>query len=278
MVSRCEKCGQTVLATDVICWHCGAQQTEKKAKPAATKNGRSEFKASPATSLGNTAVAEETPISLTAVTTYALFTIICLGIILLILHNLSNQPLLQINPRLDRQPDWQPITDTNLQFTLDMPPTWSAIENEGNVPTGTFQETMNQINADVAFIELETRIAGDIAPYMLIQSDDVPAYFLIVGSPGLQPASNEQLMALVTNSGWDVLRISEIELSESDSRVNVAHHFADDLHDTRCTTQFVPAENERFILMGCAPKETFPLVAAEITNMIAVFQPLIYQN
>ena len=278
MVSRCEKCGQTVLATDRICWHCGAQQSEKKAKSATTKNGRSDFVASTATSLGNTAVVEDAPISLTAVFTYAVFTIICLVIILLILRNLSNQPIFQINPSLDRQADWQSITDANLQFTLDLPPTWMAIENEGNVPTGVFQERMNQLNADVTFTELETRIAGDIVPYMLIHSDELPVYFLIVGSQGLQSVSNKQLMQLVTNSGWDVLRMDEIELPKSGSRVNIAHHLGDDLHDTRCTTQFVSTENERFILMGCAPVETFPQVASEITKMIALFQPLIYKN
>ncbi len=269
MVTRCAKCGQTVLQTDAACWQCGTQQAGKKGELHPPEKRQE---------MGYTAVLQESPISLTAVSTYALFTLICLLALLLILRSLATQPLFLSNPLLDRDPDWQPIADSNLQFTLDIPPTWYALENEGNVPTIAFQQALAQANADTAFQALEANFAGDIVPYMLIQDDQSSAYLLIVGSKGLQSASNAQLTELVARSGWDVLRFNEGDLDMADNRLAITHYLGVAEREIRCTTQFIPAENDRFILIGCAPAEQFPRVAEKINNMLALFQPLVYQN
>ncbi len=282
MVTQCEKCGQTILLTDATCWHCGAENKRRgnRSKPATAENGRGKLSTTAVSAMNAASAVEEElePISLTAVFTYAVFTFICLLTLVFIVQSLANKPLFLLNPELNREPDWQTVTDTNLQFTLDIPQAWAFVENKDVVPVGEFAKQLQMLNADSTFTSLETRIAGDVVPYMLIQKEGSPAYLLIVGSQGLQTASNTQIMDLVTASGWEILRMAEVEPTTNDIRVNVAHYLEDNSRETRCTTQFVTAEQTHFILIGCAPTEQFPHFADEIAKMNTLFQPLIYQN
>ena len=282
MVTRCEKCGQTILQTDATCWHCGAENKQRgqKRKPTTAENGRGHLSTTTAVSASSTTAVEDElePVSLTAVSAYTVFTLICFFALLIIVRNLSAQPLFLINPELDREPDWQTITDSNLQFTLNIPPSWTFIENEGALPTGAFAEQMTQYQANETFLQLEKNIAGDVVPYSLIYKENSSAYLIIVGSIGLQSASNTQIMELVEGSTWEILRLAEIEPTSEDFRVNVAHFLEAEGRETRCITQFVAAAQERFILTGCAPLEDFPQFSDEIAKMVALFQPLIYKN
>ena len=282
MVTRCEKCGQTILQTDATCWHCGAENKQRgqRRKPATAENGRGQLSTTTAVSAASAATVEDElePVSLTAVFAYAVFTLISFFILLILARNLSAQPLFLLNPELERDPQWQTVTDSNLQFTLDIPQRWTYIENEGALPTGAFAERMTQYQANQTFLQLEKNIAGDVVPYSLIYKEDSSAYLLIVGSTGLQSVSNTQIMTLVEGSSWELLRMAEIEPTSEDFRVNVAHFLETEGRETRCITQFVAAAQERFILTGCAPQDNFPEFSDEISKMIALFQPLIYKN
>lgn len=282
MVTRCEKCGQTILQTDATCWHCGAENKQRgnKSKPTTAENGQGRLATTAVSAMNPASAVEEElePVSLTAVFAYAIFTLICFIMLGFIVQNLANKPLFLLNPELNREPDWQTVTDTNLQFTLDIPQSWTVIENKDVVPAGEFAKQLQALNAESTFTSVETKIAGDVVPYMLVQHEQSPAYLLITGSRGLQVASNTQIMGLVDMSGWEILRIAEIEPTTNDIRINVAHYLEENSRETRCTTQFVTAEQTYFILIGCAPTEQFPQFADEIVKMNALFQPLIYQN
>lgn len=282
MVKRCAKCGQTVLQTDIVCWHCGAQQTgtDQEGRTAPEPNGQKEVESTIAVSVrnsGNTAVSEEPPLSLTAVAVYAAITIFCFIIILLILQYLSRQPIFLINPTISREEGWQAVTDGNKQFTVDIPPNWTYLENENNLPVDSFVKELNPLEAQTVFQNLEENLAGDIVPYMLVQTNAYPAFLLITGSPGLQPATSTQLTALIEHSDWEILRIDEVELPQNENRIDASFYLDANGDQLRCALQMTPHKTERFVVVGCAPKDDFQQVAEVLTKMMLLFQPLIYQ-
>ena len=77
MALRCDKCDQTILPTDSVCWHCGQE----------LKPGQSHKVEKPDESV---VVEERATISLTAVSVFALLTLITIILFILVTNALAN--------------------------------------------------------------------------------------------------------------------------------------------------------------------------------------------
>jgi uncharacterized OB-fold protein len=78
MTLQCDNCNQTILPTDTVCWHCGKELTpakiERKTKVPVTDSTRPET---------------SEPISITAVSIFALITLLTILLLIVVTNALS---------------------------------------------------------------------------------------------------------------------------------------------------------------------------------------------
>lgn len=75
----CKNCGQTILPTDTVCWHCGQELTPIKSQPAPDKLELGE----PGTTENNGAI------SITAVSIFTLITLITILLFIIVTNALA---------------------------------------------------------------------------------------------------------------------------------------------------------------------------------------------
>jgi hypothetical protein len=118
MISRCENCGQTIMATDSQCWHCGKALSPNK--PNAVRRPQL-----------TTAVPDDTqppPPPIQTILLYVGLTAVTLLILIATTRAIGKAPLFLVSGSTTPLVGWQPITDSELQFTLNLPEAWQTVE------------------------------------------------------------------------------------------------------------------------------------------------------
>ncbi|HIP70056.1 MAG TPA: hypothetical protein EYH05_01515 [Anaerolineae bacterium] len=257
MTVRCENCGQTVQATDARCWHCGAALSGKPADGLRLDDQGTLMVPSPV---------EKQDISLTAVTLYAALTLITLLLIILLVRSLANRPLLLPNPHFTRPTGWQTLRNEAEQFILSLPADW--VWQEGD--TVVIPPDVNSVSTILQAAFPDLQLLG------IAQAPKMAGFVLVTDSHGLQKMSAEDTAVFLTQHLPEetITAVEEKEGIDDTSVVSARLTLPGATGELTCQLQAVPAADQMFWLVGCAPVDTAVNVQPDLENVLLSFQPL----
>ncbi len=272
MAQRCEHCGQTVMASDKQCWHCGkalpVAQAKKKTKPA-----------QPATAVSNDVTPPMPPF--TTILLYAGLTLLVLLILIATTRAIGQAPLFLGNANSSAPAGWQPITDSALRFTLNLPESWHTFELEQAPEAPMFRSspalqalvpTLETLTDDVQLVFLG---AEDTAVF----AEGVPVFMLVAQSQRLQQLSNEQIIDYAQQRLPENVSLSAVNLLEDSTKAqaesssllfNIEHEDA----LWRCLEKLVSDGQSVYVVVTCTSFAQFPQYQTDFETILRSFQPL----
>ncbi|MCA9934804.1 MAG: hypothetical protein H6662_12825 [Ardenticatenaceae bacterium] len=271
MKQQCENCGQPVLSTDTVCWHCGWKlATEVKAEPPPTEKPRKVLAAQP------TQANNAEPYQLTAIAVYGTLTLLLIVALLLVMRSLGRQPLVTVNADTRLGNRWIPVTGTDQSFTLDLPQGWAWLD----VADGQFATTLAEsVRWETAVYPLHA-IAEDADLLLLAGSGDTVSaddgFVVVARSQRLSVLTPEQAQQMVSQSGEEV----EVVNTAVSTNLNRAPQAQFTLHllvsneSLRCQQLFVPQDDAAYLAAACAGDGRYPSLSSSFADILASFQPL----
>lgn len=270
MVDKCEHCGQAVMATDSQCWHCGQTLPKRKAAPAKQP-------------LLATAVPDENPpaLPLTTILLYAGLTAVALLMLIITTRAISQAPLFQFGGNSTVNVGWQPITDSQLRFTLNLPETWQTVELDIDDASSTItvrdspavQAVSQTLAAIVADGELLLLGAEDTAVF----ADGTPVFVLVAQSKRLQQLSPKEIIILAEAQFPQSVTIEEKYTSEEKidgTKGNLLLNIDHSGKNWSCLEQFIPDGSGMYLVATCTDFNQFPSNLKDFEIILRSFQPL----
>ena len=268
MVYRCEHCGQTVMATDSQCWHCGRKLPNRVIKP--DRRPQAE-----------TAVPTDTlPLpAFRTIMIYAGLTAVALLILIATTRAIGQAPLFVVNSNNQLEAGWQPFTDWQQQYTLNLPKTWQVVDM-------TQAATAPELRSSPPLQALEstfTALVGD-AKLLFLGAEDTavfpsgtPAFVLVAYSERLQQLPPNQLAAYAQQQLPENVAIVNIDLPDEDENTAVTallFNIEQGEQIWRCLEHFVPDEQGLYLVNTCTSFGQFPLHQSDFETILRSFQPL----
>lgn len=178
MAVKCDRCGQTVQASDRQCWHCG--QTLQPTAPAGNHSADREI---------NEADGDNLSISLSAVAFYGGMTAVCLLLLILLLQFFDRQPLYFVDRSVPRPRGWTVVTNQDQTFTFNLPPEWSWAEAAGAEERALSLTDPARLSSAQAALR---PLAADNQPVFVATADTENApFFFLIPLPDLSPSIGE---------------------------------------------------------------------------------------
>lgn len=268
MISRCENCGQTVMATDSQCWHCGRKLPNRVIKP--------ERRARP-----ETAVATDTlPLpAFRTILMYAGLTAVALLILIATTRAIGQAPLFAVNSNNQLAAGWQPFTDRQQQYTLNLPQTWQVVDltQDANTPELRSSPPLQALESTF------TALVGD-AELLFLGAEDTavfptgsPAFVLVAHSHRLQQLTPEQLVAYAQQQLPENVTIANVQLPDKDAATPITallYNIEQDEQVWRCLEHFVPGHHGLYLVNTCTSFGQFPVHQSDFETILHSFQPL----
>ncbi len=169
MAAKCERCGQSVLPDDVVCWQCGARLTPT---PGAAST-------SPQPVVDGAVLP---PISFATLAYFAAATAVTMLLLVVLMAVLAGRPLLHTDLDAPKLPGWTAVTAPDDQYLLKLPPQWEWV----SASDFAFVEWQRQPEmADLlAALPLPT---GDLTPQLLARAPGDSPLFLLAGAGNNTP-------------------------------------------------------------------------------------------
>lgn len=261
---RCENCGQTVLTSDTVCWHCGWALSPPDSPPKTSKP---------------TARKQPAPdISLPAIAIFGITTLLIALLLFLVMTALGNKPFVVINP--NQNVGWVPVTDQSLHFTYDLPPDWVWAEKNQTNSSGLFEAATS---ADWGYSAVFTALPAYtpdsewrmIAAYPSL-NEPAQRFLLVATSTTLHTLSVNDILALrATETGST--QVLETAVTDNLSATPQAHLLLEitTANSTwKCQQEVVNGTAETYLLAACAPQAEYPRHLSELSDILRSFQPL----
>lgn len=276
MSERCENCGNPVLATDTVCWHCGRQLPQKpQPKPSPTKRLR-RF-TPPSTRLADTEAAVTQPYDLRAIAIYGLLTLVILLLLLLTMQSLSRRPLLVAGADLRLGADWTAVTDNDLNYTLSLPPGWQWLDSKFRQQQALLDETaaaepniawsLSPLGAGVNDLEL---LAIGFLPQP--PDDRQPMTFVAIGrSQQLAVLTPQQALALIADHP---LVTASATAEPFAGQAQARFGLLSSNQQMQCRSLYTAAAEAAYLVATCAPQSSFARFQRDLDNILNSFQLL----
>jgi hypothetical protein len=268
MVQRCEHCGQTVVATDERCWHCGKKLSHGKLRLAEqTPTG--------------TAVADNNPVipSFTTIFLYAGLTAVALLILITTTRAIGQAPLFLLHNNNIPQAGWQPITDSQLRFTLNLPNSWRFLEMtlapeapalRSSPPLQALNNIFTALVADSELLFLGTE---DTAVF----AKGTPVFVLVAHSQRLQQLTPDELVRYAQEQlPENVTRptVGQPDNSTDGQAGRLLFNIQQDEQTWRCLEQISPNNRGVYLIVTCTSFAQFPRHLNNFEAILGSFQPL----
>lgn len=267
MTYQCERCGQTALETDTVCWHCGWRFPKQEPR-----------KPGPKVKVG---VDEEQPLSLSAAAVYAVLTLVTVVAIMLVTRSLNQKPFFITNPEISLRPGWTPITDQEQNFTLNIPSQWLWFERQNGEQRATFDAMLagnDQFHTAVAPLK---NIASD-TEILLIATEDTgaenpapPGFLVVARSTALKQLSTEEVLGLIRQDAGNLLNVEIAESFTGGNEVDVLLETGSNDNTLRCHERLIQGQQAGYLVAGCTPRVGFPRYRDELDEIVGSFQPLL---
>lgn len=256
----CENCGNPVLPTDVVCWHCG-RPLEKQisgAVKSTTKDNSAQEKR-----------AEEVPQPFPRMTILAYGTLTAVTIILLLftMRSLGRAPIISVDANT-QDGGWMSVADRNQHMVINIPVDW-----EWSTPNIALSAVPAELNWDTAVSPLGT-LVSDAEVILAVENDS--AQIIVIHSPRLGRLSTQQAIDALKQTEFEGLTIENSQLVGNMAEQPMADftisHGAENLV---CKQRFIPVEDAGLLVAACSPANHVVRYAKLFDTALDSFQPLI---
>ncbi len=268
MVSRCEHCGQTIMSTDSQCWHCGRRLSKKKGTP-------------PQQPSLETAVPDDTPpaLPLSTILLYVGLTAVALLILISTTRAINRAPLFRVDGSSTANVGWEPVTDSQLRFTLNLPEAWQVVDLHDADDAANFQASPPVQAVSQAWAAMVAD--GDLlllgAEDMALFAHNAPTFVLIARSKRLQQLAPREIILLAQTQMSGNITIVEANVSEELSgevKANLLLEIEQADKSWKCREQFVPGSGGIYLIATCTTLDQFTNDSADFKTILRSFQPL----
>ena len=256
----CNNCGKGALATDTICWHCGAKLPKAAIETIPDPDAD--------------LLAQER--SKTAVYIYAALFAFTVLALMGTLYALGKRPLFVLNGKTERPAGWTAVTDQSQTFTLNLPPNWEWLDNSDEMMDVLFEGDegmkMPALSAvETAVLPFLTSVPDSKLTFIAQQEAESP-FLLVLHGDALAQTSPRQLIAAMKDEPSPTAEIVDTSIIENsltgdqaDFRINFPEQAI------RCQYRHVQAG---YLLVACADEGEYGRYTADLFNMLSSFQPL----
>ncbi len=266
MEKRCPNCHQPMLPEDTACWQCGWQDV----------------------ALRTTTTAAASPVSLPAATStlavpagalYAAFTVFLVGLALILLRQLGQQPLVQVSAGGRLLPGWQRVTTYQKTLTLDLPPGWNWVDQE-NPQQAVDDAALLAQRAELLALTYPLGRLDANASILLVAAPaaemGLPATvtLVVIRSPILSQITAEQAIVTVQQADVDL-----VDARQSPNYDKTHTSFLLEMETgasgrVRCRQQFFHGEADSLLLAVCGSPAEFRQHAQEVEQILPTVQRL----
>ena len=260
------------MATDGQCWHCGKSLPQSKLKNLKLPQI-------------STAVPDDAPLPmppLRIILLYVGLTAVALLLLISTTRAIGKAPLFLFSGNSIALPGWQPITDSQLQFTVNLPNTWQTVEfarapeaDVADLASGLpLQALGNTFDALVADTELLLLSVENDTAGSRVRS---PAFVIVAQSQRLQQLSAAEIISYAEQQLPKSISIEEVGVSESLTEEPIGNLVFDVEHggeSWRCQEQFIPSQRGTFLVVACTGLAEYSAHIAEFATILRSFQPL----
>ncbi len=274
MVQRCEHCGQTVMATDKQCWHCGKTLSSSKSQTAKSPQ--------PVTAVSHENAPPMPPF--TTILLYAGLTAVALLILITTTRAISHAPLFLANSNTIIPVGWKPVTNSQLQFTLNLPETWHTYELDrapealtlrSSPPVQAVTHTFEALVTDTQLIFLGTEDTAAFAEGA--SSSDVPVFVLVAQSQRLGRLSLDDIIGYAQAQLPENVTLSTVNpLKDADEGQAGSLLFNIDQDEMlwRCLEQIGPGQSGVYLVVTCTSFAEYPRHQTDFEAILRSFQLL----
>ncbi len=269
MAYSCENCGQTILETDTVCWHCGQTLTRRQHKPVAPPSDKNE---------------EITrPFSLPRLTVYGGMTLVIVIALFFVMQSLGGQPQAAQGLGASLKPGWTAVTDYNRLFSLNLPASWVWLDRLNPEQETEFIERARQNGQFQAALAPYDALADDRQFLFLAteQWDDgdtaVAPFVVVISSRQLGQLTSEQVTAALAEgpAGMTLLRSNLVEGTNGRRRLLVTLTLPHAAQELRCQHLFFQAQPEGYLAAACASEDDYGDFTNIFHDILVGFQPLL---
>ena len=266
MVQRCEHCGQTVMATDKQCWHCGRF----------LNRGQGNFvKPTPETSDSQTATLPSLP----AILLYAGLTAVSLLLLITTTRTIGHAPLFLAGKNNQLLAGWQPFTDGQLQFTLNVPQSWYLFEVAQAPEVDALRQNvlLQDVNRIVESLAADTELLFLSTEDTAVFADGVPVFVLVAQSQRLQQLTPDEIIKYAQQQMPEHVAFSNAPqpaAAAQESAGRLLFNINQDEQVWRCIEQFNPGSRSVYLVFTCTSFAQFPTHLDDFEIILSSFQPL----
>ena len=256
------------MATDRQCWHCGKSVSDRKVKSVPQPKS-------------TTAVPDETLTlpSLNIILLYAGLTAVALIILISTTRAIGQAPLFSFGSYARLELGWQPITDSQQQFALNLPQSWHIFELDRAPEAAVLksspplQAIIPQLNSLAEDNELTFLGTEDTAVF----ANGSPVFVLVAHSQQLGQLSTDEAIAIAQQWLPENASLVESKIVEEDARKprgSLLFNIEQDDQIWRCQEQLVTAVGGKYIVATCTSFAQFPAYLSDFELILESFQPL----
>ncbi len=228
-----------------------------------------------------TAVATDVPPlpSFTTILLYAGLTAVTLLILITTTRAISRAPLFLASSSTNAPAGWQPITNSQLQFTLNLRKTWHTYELDrapeaptlrSSPPLQAVTHTFDALVADTQLLFLGTE---DSAVFI----EGVPVFVLVAQSQRLEQLTLDEIIGYAQAQlpeNVTLATVNPLGNSTKDQTGSLLFNIEQDETLWRCLEQIGPGNKGIYLVVTCTSFAQYPLYQADFEAILRSFQPL----
>jgi hypothetical protein len=210
---------------------------------------------------------------------YAGLTAVALLILITTTRTIGQAPLFLFNRNNIPQAGWQPITDSQLQFTLNLPQSWHIIEMNqapeapalrSSPPLQALNSIFDDLVADTELLFLGTE---DTAVF----ANGSPVFVLVAQSQRLQQLTPNEIVHYSQQQMPDNVTLSTVDQpkdSADGQTSSLLFNIQQGEAIWRCLEQIDPGSDGVYLVVTCTSFAQFPAHLSDFEVILHSFQPL----
>jgi hypothetical protein len=216
---------------------------------------------------------------LRAIVTYAALSLLILLALLAVMRSLGRQPLLVASADLRLGAGWMAVTDSELSYTLSLPPGWQWLD-------GTFrqqQELLDELALSAPDMRWSLAPLGEVTGDMELvavayqpEPPEIggPLIFATIGrSQRLGEITPQQALDVLAGQSLSSFPITTSDLVENiPGQPQVRFGVLDHSRQVQCRSLFIADAFAGYLVAACAPQASFGRVQRDLDDILDSFQ------
>lgn len=255
----CDNCGNPVLPTDIVCWHCGRhleKQTTGVAESTIEHDSEQEKRAEE----------ELEPFPRQTILAYGALTAVTVILLLLAMRSLGRAPIISVDAST-QEGGWISVTDQEQRMVVNIPVDW-----EWSTPDILLSSVPEELNWDTAVAPLGT-LVPDAEVILTVENEN--AQIIVIHSQRLGRLSTQQAIDALKQEEFEGLTIENSQLVGNMAEQPMADFtITHDTENLECKQRFIPVEDAGLVVATCSPQNNVVRYAKLFDTVLNSFQPL----